>query len=81
VPVPGKPGVEIKQVKDNRVEVRHNKTGDLLAWCYIGDDETLETIADLLSAKGLPQAAEKLRQMGMDARRQPGPGFTVRLRG
>jgi hypothetical protein len=76
-----KPQVEVKLVKDNRVEVRQLSDGSLLAWCYVGDDATLETIADLLSSKGQPQAAEKLRQIGMDARRQPGPGFTVRLRG
>lgn len=76
-----KPGVEIKLVKDNRVEVRHVKDGSLLAWCYIGDDDTLETIADLLSAKKQAAAAMKLRQMALDARRAPGTQNTIRLRG
>lgn len=76
-----KPGVEVKLVKNNRVEVRHTRDGSLLAWCHVGDDETLETIADLLASKKQSAAAEKLRQIGMDARRQPGAGYTVRLRG
>lgn len=75
------PGVDIALRKGNKVEVRHSETGDLLAWCYLGDDENIETIADLLSAKGQPGSAMKLRQMAQDARRAPGVGNQTRMRG
>jgi hypothetical protein len=57
------------QRRGNKIEVEMRETGDLLAWCWIGDDSTLETIADILSAKRLGSDADKLRQMAMDARR------------
>jgi hypothetical protein len=55
--------------RGNRVEIEMRETGDVLAWGWIGDDETMETIADLLSAKRLPQDAERLRSMVVAARR------------
>jgi hypothetical protein len=65
----------------NRVEVRMLDDDSLLAWCMIGDDDNLEKIADILSAKHLPADAMKLRQMAMDARRPAGQTKGVRLRG
>jgi hypothetical protein len=53
----------------NKIEIEHRETGELLAWCWIGDDVSVETIADLLSAKRLGADAMKLRQMVQDARR------------
>ena len=37
-----------------------------------GDDDTVERIADILSAKRLPEDAMRLRRMAMDARRPLG---------
>ena len=54
-----------------KIKVELGSTGELLAWCYIGDDTSVEAIADLLSAKRLPRAAAKVRQMAMDARKAP----------
>lgn len=68
-------------VRNNRVEVRHMETDELLAWCYIGHDEDVEMIADMLSAKRLPKEAAKLRRMAMDARKAPGLPGSVRLKG
>ena len=53
----------------NKITVEVEETGEVLAHCQIGDDLHVELIADLLSAKRLPNAAMKLRQMAMDARR------------
>ena len=63
-----KPTVMIER-RGHRVEIRHSDTDDLLAHCMIGDDEQVETIADLLSAKGLPDKAMELREMAQGARR------------
>lgn len=61
-----------KEAYRTRVEIEHRETGDVLAWCWLGDDSAIETIADILSAKKLPKDAMKLRQMAMDARRPLG---------
>jgi hypothetical protein len=53
----------------NKITVELAETGEVLAYCMIGDDAHVELIADLLSAKRLPRAAAKLRQMAMDARK------------
>jgi hypothetical protein len=59
----------IQIVRDrNKVKIEMEESGELLAWCYIGDDENLERIADILSAKRLPEDAMRLRKMGVDAR-------------
>ncbi len=55
------------------VEVERAETGDVLAHCRIGDDASMEAIADILSAKGLPREAMAMRQLMMDARRPLGP--------
>lgn len=60
------------QRRGNKIEVEMRESGDLLAWCWIGDDLSVETIADLLSAKRLGPDAEKLRQMVVDARKCAG---------
>jgi hypothetical protein len=56
-------------LRKNRITVERRDTGDVLAHCMIGDDENVERIADILSAKRLPEDAMKLRQMAKDARR------------
>ena len=56
------------------VEIEIRETGDVLAHCSIGDDKAIETIADILSAKRLPEDAMRLRQMAQDARRPLGIG-------
>lgn len=56
----------------DRIEIESRATGDVLAYCFIGDDESLERIADILSSKRLPNEAMRLRQMAMDARRPLG---------
>jgi hypothetical protein len=48
--------VRIDLGKDNLVPVIHNQTKEVLAWCFIGDDENVEKIADILSAKYLGAA-------------------------
>ena len=53
------------------IEVRHAKTEALLATCMIGDDHSVETIADLLSAKRLWREANRLRSMVQQLRRVP----------
>lgn len=45
------------------IEIRHAKTDELLATCMIGDDHSVEKIADLLSAKRLWREANRLRSM------------------
>jgi hypothetical protein len=47
--------------KDNFVEIFHRDSGQRLAWCFIGDDESVEKIAEILSAKYLGTAAMELR--------------------
>ncbi len=67
---------KVKIVKHgNKLEVELLSTGDVLAWCFIGDDDRVEFIADMLSSKRQPEAAAKLRQMAQDARKP------VRLKG
>ena len=57
------------QRRGNRIEIEHRETGELLAEFWIGDDIAVETVADILSAKRLPEEAMKLRQMATDSRR------------
>ncbi len=59
-------------LRRNQVEITSRDTGDTLAYCMIGDDDMVERIADILSAKRLPEDAARLRQMAMDARRPLG---------
>ena len=35
----------------------------MLDWCYLGDEESVKRIADILSAKGHSAAAMELRKM------------------
>lgn len=67
-------------LRDRRVEVRRKDNDELLATCFIGDDESVETIADLLSSKRLPEDAMRLRQLAMDCRKFGAP-TTVKLKG
>lgn len=53
-----------------KVTIELASTGSVLAVCAIGDDETLEKIADLLSSKRLPADAMRLRKMAQDARKE-----------
>jgi hypothetical protein len=46
----------------------------LTTWCFIGDDQNVERIADILSSKYLGAAAMKLRKM---ARTPPPPEPSV----
>lgn len=64
-----KPSPILFQRRGNKVEIEHRETGELLAWCWIGDDLMVEKIADILSMKRLPEDAMKLRQMAVDARK------------
>lgn len=59
--------VEVSK-RNGKIEVV-SPDGDVLAWCFIGDDENVERIADLLSTKRLPDAAMKMRKIAQDARR------------
>jgi hypothetical protein len=45
------------------IEIRDARTNALLAWCQTGDDDSVERIADILSAKRLPREAMRLRAM------------------
>lgn len=60
------------RLRGTLVEVEDRNSGDVLAYCQIGDDENLERIADILSAKRLPSEAMFLRQMAQDVRRPLG---------
>jgi hypothetical protein len=51
------------------VEVRHAKTGAVLATCMMVDDYGLEKIADALAAKRLWREANRFRQMVSDSRK------------
>lgn len=53
-----------------KVTIEMASTGAVLAVCAIGDDETFEKIADLLSSKKLPADAMRLRKMAQDARKE-----------
>jgi hypothetical protein len=37
----------------------------VLAWCYIGDEQNVERIADILSAKRLGAVAMELREIAV----------------
>ena len=54
--------------KGTLIEIEHAQTGDVLAYCQIGDDNAVERIADILSAKRLPREAAALRKLRDDAR-------------
>jgi len=56
--------------KGQKIEVESRDTGDVLAWCFIGDEYHTEKIADLLSAKGLRTAAQEFREMVAADRKQ-----------
>lgn len=62
----------IMRLRRNVLEVEHSRTGEMLATCEIGDDETVERIADILSSKGLREEAGALRRLRDDARRPLG---------
>ena len=49
--------------RGNKIEVESRDTGDVLAWCWIGDEAMCERIADILSAKYLGAAAMEFRAM------------------
>lgn len=51
------------------VEITSAKTGDLLAWTYIGYDDGVQTLADILSSKGLSRDANRLRSMVQEMRK------------
>jgi hypothetical protein len=55
-------------LRGNRIEVEHRETGDLLAYCFLGDELACEDIADSLSAKRLGKEAMKFREMVRNAR-------------
>lgn len=56
--------------KDNLVEVVDKRNRAVLARCYIGDEENLERIADILSSKGHGHAAQELRELARQDRRR-----------
>ena len=41
-----------------------------LDWCYLGDEESVKRIADILSSKGQGAAAMELREMARQDRRR-----------
>lgn len=59
--------------KKNWITVETREEGSVLAYCQIGDDNAVERIADILSAKRLPRDAMKLRKMRDDARKRRAP--------
>jgi hypothetical protein len=60
--MPTKSPVTIRR-RGNKIEVESNSTGDILAWCWIGDEAMGEKIADILSSKYLGTAAMEFREM------------------
>jgi hypothetical protein len=65
-PIAGDP----EQDEYDMIEITHAQTKQLLATCMIGDDASVERIADLLSAKRLWREANRLRGMVQDSRRR-----------
>jgi len=57
------------------IEIEHAANGDILATCQIGDDESMEHIADMLSSKRLRREAAMLRKLMMEARKPVGRGI------
>ena len=49
------------------------RTRQTLVWCYIGDEDNVEKIADILSAKDQREAAHELREMARLDRRRTNP--------
>jgi len=76
-----KPNVRIER-RGNLAEVIHTQTHAVLAWCFLGDEENVECIADILSSKRLGAAAMELREMArqdrFEANRKP-PGVETQL--
>lgn len=64
-PIPGERGTE----SVDNIEIRDARTNALLAWCHTGDDDSVERIADILSAKRLPREAMRLRAMVQNVRK------------
>lgn len=60
--------VQIRR-KGDLIEIVDRRNRALLAWCFIGDDDNLERIADILSQKGQPHAAMELRELARSDRR------------
>lgn len=54
------------------VEIRHAQTGQMLATCMMSDDNGLERIADLLSARRLWREAGRFRAMVVRTRKVRG---------
>ncbi len=69
-PMEGTRSPVIVRRRKQRIEIEVRETGDVLAYCDIGDDDNLERIADILSEKRLPDDAMKLRKMRDDARKR-----------
>jgi hypothetical protein len=61
------PNVRLQR-SGNLVEIIHTQTHAVLAWCFIGDEDNVERIADILSAKRLGAAAQELREMARQDR-------------
>jgi hypothetical protein len=64
-PIPRETGTEDVDM----VEIRDARTNELLAWCMTGDDDSIDRIADILSAKRLPREAMRLREMVRNVRK------------
>lgn len=60
--------VELKR-RGLMVDVIDKRSGEVLAWCFLGDEDNLEKIADILSEKKQPQAAQELRELARGDRR------------
>ncbi len=63
----------IISLRGTLVEIEHADSGAMLAHCLIGDDDAIERIADILSAKGLQREAMALRRLRDEARWPLGP--------
>lgn len=50
-----------------RLIVEDRDSGTVYAYCYVGHDLDVESIADSLSLKRMPKAAMKFRKMARDA--------------
>ena len=51
------------------LEVEHVESGEIVFRCFMGDDDSVERIADFLSAKRYPEAAMKVRDLVRITRR------------
>ncbi len=50
------------------LEVEHVESGEIVFRCFMGDDDSVERIADFLSSKRYPEAATKIRNLVKQAR-------------